>query len=97
LVPIDRIKSVMVSEKDLVVKFVVDENNRKLERTWLLRASSQALAKKWQDKLKFEKNRDIINKTPPKLLEQESQFRKTGGVRDSSIPRRKNLSFSKTI
>lgn len=47
--------------------------------------------------MKFEKNRDILNKTPPKLLEQESQFRKNGGVRESSIPRRKNLSFSKTI
>lgn len=61
----------MKDEKQLILKFSVDENNRKLERTWLMRAPTQELIKKWQDKLKFEKTKEVLNKTSPKLLKQE--------------------------
>ena len=57
MILIEKIKNILIKDKEISIKYTIEEQNRKFEKAWLLRAATQALAKKWQDKLKFEKTR----------------------------------------
>lgn len=56
------IKSVLLKDKEVTIKFTKVDNNKSVERIWLLRMESQALAKKWYDKLQEEKIASINKK-----------------------------------
>lgn len=50
---ISDLKSVSVSDKIITLKFIVSENNKKIDKVWVIRAETSILARKWSDKLQL--------------------------------------------
>jgi hypothetical protein len=101
-VPINNIRNVLVNERQINLKFVVEDGTRLLEKSWILRAATEGLAKSWQDRLRAEKSREVLRHTEPRLIEQEQAYQSQLKERSQSRHKQshskpKKLSFSRTV
>ncbi len=51
VIPLQQIKSFVVNDRELHIKLIQQQGNRKLEKDWILRMANPLLVKKWYDKL----------------------------------------------
>jgi replication initiation and membrane attachment protein DnaB len=65
-IPISQLRSIVVNERGLLIKFVFVDGEKKIEKEWTLRLANAVLARKWYDKLQREKILDTARKSQAK-------------------------------
>ncbi len=64
VIPLQQIKSFVVNDRELHIKLIQQQGNRKLEKDWILRMVNPLLVKKWYDKLQKKPQSESPKKQP---------------------------------
>lgn len=60
------IKNLLTKENELTIRYAFVDGTKRIERSWVLRMTNPAMAKKWYDRLQREKTNEAIKRSPKK-------------------------------